>query len=155
MTESNNPVIRIKKMSGIPQTPEKTIKEYDIKCVEVLNYILRKCNLYAILPIKLVHRENVTDGAHYMMYEAPNTIIIDDSNEYVQYLYNNKEDLQTRHEVLAIMLGFLLEEMTRVIATKPFDFKEKEIAQVCNTKVEIEKFLEEKYGHSLSFNIYQ
>jgi hypothetical protein len=49
-----------------------------------------------------------------MMYEAPNTIIIDDSNEFVQYLYNDKED-QTRHEVLAIMLGFLSENMTRVI----------------------------------------
>ncbi len=39
-----------------------------------------------------------------MMYEAPNTIIIDDSNEFVQYFYNDKEDLQTRHKVLAIML---------------------------------------------------
>jgi hypothetical protein len=47
-----------------------------------------------------------------MMYEAPNTIIIDDSNEFVQYLYSDKEDVQTRHEVLAIMLGFLLEKMT-------------------------------------------
>jgi hypothetical protein len=70
----------------------------------------------------------------------------------VQYLYNDKEDLQGRHEVLAIMLGFLLENMTRVIATKPFDFEA--FRQVCSTKVEIEKFLEEKYGHSLSFNIY-
>ena len=152
MTESNSPVIR-REITGLPQTPEKTIKDCDIKCVEALNYFLRKWNLEAILPIKLVHREKVAHGALYMMYEAPNAIIIDDSNEYVQYLYNDKEDLQTRHEVLAIMLGFLLENMTRVIATKPFDFNE-EMAQVCNTKVEIEKFLEEKYGHSLSFNIY-
>jgi hypothetical protein len=152
VTESNSPVIR-REITGLPQTPEKTIKDCDIKCVEALNYFLRKWNLEDILPIKLVHREKVAHGALYMMYEAPNAIIIDDSNEYVQYLYNDKEDLQTRHEVLAIMLGFLLENMTRVIATKPFDFNE-EMAQVCNTKVEIEKFLEEKYGHSLSFNIY-
>jgi hypothetical protein len=153
VTESNCPMIR-KEISGLPQTPEKTIKECDIKCVEALNYILQRWNLDAILPINLVHRDKVTDGAQHMMYEAPNTIIIDDSNEFVQYLYNEKEDLQTRHEVLAIMLGFLLENMTRVIATKPFDFKEKEFALVRNTKLEIEKFLEEKYGHSLSFNIY-
>jgi hypothetical protein len=88
-----------------------------------------------------------------MTYEAPNTVIIDDSNEFVQYLYNDKEDIQTRHEVLAIMLGFLLEEIARIVTTKPFDFNE-EIAQVCNTKLEIEKFLEEKYGHSSSFNTY-
>jgi hypothetical protein len=88
-----------------------------------------------------------------MTYEAPNTIIMDDSNEFVQYLYNDKEDLQGRHEVLAIMYAFLLENMTRIIATKPYDFNE-EIAQVYSTKLEIEKFLEEKYGHSLSFNIY-
>jgi hypothetical protein len=152
--DSNNPIIRIREISGLPQTLEKTIKECDIKCVEALNYILQRWNLDAILPINLVHRDKVTDGPHYMMYEVPNTVIIDDSNEFEQYLYNDKEDLQTRHEVLAIMLGFLLEEMTRVIATKPFDFNE-EIAQVYNTKLEIEKFLEEKYGHSLSFNIYQ
>ena len=128
------------------------IKECDIKCVEALNYILKKWNLDAILPIKLVHKEKVAHGDLYMTYEAPNTIIIDDSNEFVQYLYNDKEDLQGRREVLAIMLGFLLENMTRVIATKPFDFEA--FRQACNTKVEIEKFLEEKYGHSLSFNIY-
>jgi hypothetical protein len=153
VTESNNPVIR-REITGLPKTPEKTIKKCDIKCVEALNYILKKWNLEAILPIKLVHKEKIAHGALYMMYEAPNTIIIDDSNEFVQYLYNDMEDLQTRHEVLAIMLGFLLENMTRVIATKPFDFKEKEFALVCNTKLEIEKFLEEKYGHSLLFNIY-
>jgi hypothetical protein len=69
------------------------------------------------------------------------------------HLYNDKEDLKTRHGVLAIMLGFLLEQMTRVIATKPFEFNEAN-PQACNTKLEIERFLEEKYGHSLSFNIY-
>jgi hypothetical protein len=152
VSESNNPKIR-REITGLQQTPEKTIKECDIKCVEALNYILRKRNLEAILPIKLVHKEKVAHRALYMMYKAPNTIVIDDSNEFVQYLYDDKEDLQTRHEVLAIMLGFLLENMTRVIATKPFDFNE-EIVQVCNTKLEIEIFLEEKYGHSLSFNIY-
>ena len=102
MTESNNPIVRIR---------EGGIKECDIKCVEALNYILRKWNLEAILPIKLVHKEKIAHGALYMMYEAPNTIIIDDSNEYVQYLYNDKEDLEARHEVLAIMLGFLSEEI--------------------------------------------
>ena len=35
-----------------------------------------------------------------MMYEAPNTVMIDDLNEFVQYPYNDKEDLQARHEVL-------------------------------------------------------
>jgi hypothetical protein len=152
VTEPNSPVTRIREITSLPKTPEKTIKECDIKCVEALNYILRKRNLEAIVPIKLVHKENVAHGDLYMMYEAPNTVIIDDSNEFVQYLYNDKEDPQTRHEVLAIMLGFLLESMTQVIATKPFDFEA--FRQVCNTKVEIEQFLEEKYGHSLSFNIY-
>ncbi len=56
-----------------------------------------------------------------MTYEVPDTVIIDDSNEFVQYLYNDRKDLRTRHEVL---------DMTRVIATKPFDFKEKEFALV-------------------------
>ena len=42
--------------------------------------------------------------------------------------------------------------MTQVIPTKPFDFEA--FRQVYNTKLEIEKFLEDKYGHSLSFNIY-
>jgi hypothetical protein len=139
VSESNSPVIRIKEISGLAERPEKTIKDCDIKCVEALNYILRKRNLEAILPIKLVHKEKAAHGALYMMYEAPNTIIIDDSNEFVQYLYNDNEDLQTRHEVLAIMLGFLLENMTRVIATKPFDFNE-EIALVCDTKLESRNF---------------
>jgi hypothetical protein len=114
VTESNSPV---------QQTPEKMSKDCDTKCVEALNYILRKRNFEAILPIKLVHKEKVDHGDLYMMYEAPNTIIIDDSNEFVQYLYNDKEDLQGRHEVLAIMLGFLSEKITQVIATKPFDFE--------------------------------
>ena len=39
-----------------------------------------------------------------MMYEAPNTVMIDDLNEFVQYPYNDKEDLQTRQEVLACIL---------------------------------------------------
>ncbi|PWU79945.1 MAG: hypothetical protein DLM72_14670 [Candidatus Nitrosopolaris wilkensis] len=74
-----------------------------------------------------------------MRYEPPSTVIIDVSSESVQYLYNNTKDLRTRHELLAIMLGFLLEGMTRVIATKPSDFNEA-FSQVCNTKVEIETF---------------
>jgi hypothetical protein len=64
-----------------------------------------------------------------------------------------RKSLQTWHEVLDIMLGFLLEKMTRVIATKPFDFNDA-FVQVFNTKMEIEKFLEDKYGHSLFVHIY-
>ena len=71
---------------------EKTIKECDKKCVEALNYILRKWNLGTIVPIKLVHLENVTDGAQYMMYEAPNTVIIDDSNEFTTIRKTFKPD---------------------------------------------------------------
>lgn len=70
MIESNRPVIR-KEITDLPKTPEKTIKQCDIKCVEALNHILKKWNLEAILPIKLVHKEKVADGALYMMYEAP------------------------------------------------------------------------------------
>jgi hypothetical protein len=142
VTESNNPVIR-REITGLPKTPENTIKECDIKCVEALNYFLRKWNLEAILPTKLVHKEKVTDGAHYMMYEAPNTIIIDDLNEFVRYLITIRKTFQPDKK---FWLAFLLENMTLIIATKPFDFNE-EIAQVCNTKLEIEKFLEQKYGH--------
>jgi hypothetical protein len=74
VTESNSPVIRINEISGLQQTPEKTIKDCDIKCVEALNYILKKWNLEAILPIKLVHKEKATAGVHYMVYEAPNIV---------------------------------------------------------------------------------
>jgi hypothetical protein len=56
VSDSNNLVIRIREMSGLPQTPEKTIKDCDIKCVEALNYILKKWNLD--LPIKLVQRQS-------------------------------------------------------------------------------------------------
>jgi hypothetical protein len=90
MTESNSPVIRIREITGLAKTPEKSIKNCDFKCVEALNHILKKSNLEAILLIKLVHKEKVADSALYIMYEAPNTVIIDDSNEFVQYLYDNK-----------------------------------------------------------------
>ena len=62
---------------------------------------------YSILPINLVHSDIVTSWTAPMRYEPPNTIVVDDSSEYVQYLYNNKKkELRTTHEILAIMLAF-------------------------------------------------
>ena len=50
---------------------------------------LHKLNeIYAELPQRVIP----------MRYELPNTVIIDDSNEFVQYLYNNCKNLRTRHE---------------------------------------------------------
>ena len=46
---------------------------------------------YSILPINLVHSDIVTSWTAPMRYEPPNTIVIDGSSEYVQYLYNNKK----------------------------------------------------------------
>ena len=46
---------------------------------------------YSILPINLVHSDIVTSWTAPMRYEPPNTIVVDDSSEYVQYLYNNKK----------------------------------------------------------------
>ena len=46
---------------------------------------------YSILPINLVHSDIVTSWTAPMRYEPSNTIVIDGSSEYVQYLYNNKK----------------------------------------------------------------
>jgi hypothetical protein len=46
-----------------------------------------------------------------MSYEPPNTVIVDDSSKFVQFLYNDRRDLRTNREVLAIMLAFVLVEM--------------------------------------------
>jgi hypothetical protein len=36
VTGTNSPIVRIREISGVPQTPEKTIKKCDLKFVEAL-----------------------------------------------------------------------------------------------------------------------
>jgi hypothetical protein len=60
---------------------------------------------YIPLQIKVVHSDIITTDDTPMRYEPSNTVIVDDSNEFVQFLYNDTKDLRTSHEVLAIMLA--------------------------------------------------
>ena len=62
---------------------EETIKECDNKCIESINFILKKWKMDSILPINLVHSDQVTKWESCMIYEPPSTIIIDDSDEYI------------------------------------------------------------------------
>ena len=55
---------------------------------------------YIPLPIKLVHSDIVTTNDAPMSYEPPNTVIVDDSSEFDQFLYNDRKDLRTGHQVL-------------------------------------------------------
>ena len=76
---------------------------------------------YIPLPIKLVHSDIVSTDDAPMNYEPPNTVIVNDSSEFVQFLYNDRKHLRTRHEVLAIMLAFVLVEMMQSSSTiKPY-----------------------------------
>ncbi len=67
----------------------KIIQECDAKTVNALDYILTKCKIvYIPLPIKLIHSDIVTNDEARMSYAYPNTVIVDDSTEFVQYMYN-------------------------------------------------------------------
>jgi hypothetical protein len=77
----------------------------------------------------------VTSWTAPMRYEPPNTFVIDDSSEYVQYLYNNeKKELRTTHEILAIMLAFEVEEITRIVARKTYSAEG--LQKLCSAKIE-------------------
>jgi hypothetical protein len=68
-------------------SPE-TIQECDAKTVKALDHILKKWKMdYIPLPIKLVDGDIVTTDATPMTYELPNTVIVNDSSEFVQFLY--------------------------------------------------------------------
>jgi hypothetical protein len=80
-----------------------------------------------------------------MNYEPPNTVIVDDSSEFVQFLYNDRKHLRTRHEVLAIMLAFVLVEMIQSSsAINPYS--REAFQNVFTAKIEVEKFLQETYA---------
>jgi hypothetical protein len=97
------------------------------------------------LPIKLVHSDIVSTDDTPMNYEPPNTVIVDDSNEFVQFLYNDRKDLRTNHEVLAIMLAFVLVDMMQSSsAIKPYS--REAFRKVFTAKIEVEKFLQETYA---------
>ena len=94
------------------------------------------------LPIKLVRSDIVTIVDVPMNYEPPNTV--DDSSQFVQFLYNDRKHLRTSHEVLAIMLAFVLVEMMQSsTAIKPYS--REAFQKVFTAKIEVEKFLHETY----------
>jgi hypothetical protein len=86
----------------------ETIEECDAKTVKALEHIIKKWKMdYIPLPIKLVHSDIISTDDAPMTYESPNTVIADDSSEFVQFLYKDRKNLRTSHEVLAIMLAFV------------------------------------------------
>ena len=97
------------------------------------------------LPIKLVHSDVVTTDEAPMTYEPQNTVIVDDSSEFVQFLYNEK-DLRTSHEVLAVMLAFVLVEMMQSSSTAIKPYSREAFQKVFTAKIEVEKFLYETYA---------
>jgi hypothetical protein len=97
---------------------QETVEKCDAKAVNALDHILNKCRIdYIPLPIKLVHSDIVTTDDAPLSYAYPNTVIVDVSREFVQYMYSYRNDLRTRHEVLAIMLTFVLVEMMQSSST--------------------------------------
>ena len=126
-------------------SPE-TIEECDAKSVKALYYIIKKWNMdYIPLPIKLVHSDVVITDDTPMNYKPPNTVIVDDSSEFVQFLYNDRKDLRTSHEVLAIMLAFVLVEMMQSsTAIKPNS--REALQNVFTAKIEVQNFLQETYA---------
>ena len=93
------------------------------------------------LPIKLVHSDIVSTDDTPMNYEPPNTVIVDDSSEFVQFLYNDRRDLRNSHEVLAIMLAFVSSSST---VMKPCS--REAFQTVFTAKIEVQNFLQETYA---------
>jgi hypothetical protein len=118
------------------------IQECDAKTVKALDYLLKKWKMdYIPLPIKLVRSDILSTEHAPMTYGPPNTVIVNDSSEFVHFLYNDRKDLRTSHEVLAIMLAFVLVEMMQ---SKPNSREAFE--KVFTAKIEVEKFLQETYA---------
>jgi hypothetical protein len=127
-------------------SPE-TIQESDAKTVKALDYLLKKWKMDHIpLPIELVHSDVVTTDDAPMTYEPPNTVIVDDSSEFVQFLYNDRKHLRTRHEVLAIMLAFVLVEMMQSSSTAIKPYSREAFQNVFTAKIEIENYFQETYA---------
>jgi hypothetical protein len=73
----------------------ETIDECDAKTVKALDHILKNWKMdYIPSPIKLVHSDIVSTDDTPMSLR---TVIVDDSSEFVQFLYNYKKHLRTRH----------------------------------------------------------
>jgi hypothetical protein len=124
----------------------ETIQECDTKTVKALDHIIKKWKMdYIPLPIKLIHGDIVTTDDATMNYEPPNTVIVNDSSEFVQFLYNDRKDVRTRHEVLAIMLAFVLVEMMHSSSRiKPYS--KEALQKVFTAKIEVQNFLQETYA---------
>ena len=104
--------------------------------------------MYSILLIDLVHSDQVTKCESCMIYEPPSTVIIDDSDEYIQYLYNNNNNnktnhIQTIHELLAIMIAGLMRQIRFIANNKTYSAEDYKIW--LSTKVEVEQYLNHHY----------
>ena len=159
MPGSDNPTIETRKVSSVLRRTQEMIEEFDTKSVEAIQHVLRIWKISPIPPIKLVHN-NIETIVVPVRYEPPNTVVIDDSNDTVQYLYDSMKELRTAHKILAALLEFAVEDMARFAAKKTFDAEEG-YSKMCSARTEIEKFLERKYGsarkktNSSSYNVYQ
>jgi hypothetical protein len=120
VSESNNPTIESRKVSSVLHRAQEMIEEFDTKSVEAIDHMLRIWKISHIPPIKLVHNDIETIYVVPVRYVPPNTVVIDDSNDAVQYLYENMKELRTGHKILAALLAFAVEE----IAKKTFDAEE-------------------------------
>jgi hypothetical protein len=108
----------------------------------------------------LVHNDIETIYVVPVRYEPPNAVVIDDSSDAVQYLYENMKEPRTALKILAALLAFAVEDMARFATQKTFDGEEG-YSRMCSARTEIEKFLERKYRSarektgSSSYSIYQ
>ena len=117
MPGSDNPTIETRKVSRVLRRTQEMIEEFDTKSVEAIHHLLRIWKISHIPPIKLVRNDIETIYVVPVRYVPPNTVVIDDSNDAVQYLYENMKELRTGHKILAALLAFAVEE----IAKKTFD----------------------------------
>jgi hypothetical protein len=116
VSESNNPTVETRKVSSVLNRTQEMIEEFDTKSVKAIDHMLRICEISHIAPIKLVHNDIETIYVVPVRYEPPNTVVIDDSSDAVQYLYDNMKELRTAHKILAALLAFAVEDMARSAA---------------------------------------
>lgn len=131
---------------NISNPSQETNWECDRKCLECIEHILRKWKMDFVLPVRLIHSNQVSSLGLDMRYEPPNTFIIDDTSEYVQYIFDNTKSLQARHGMLATMLAFTLVEMKLIVERKPYSGEAYE--KVFEARVEIQRFLQNKKGYN-------
>lgn len=137
-------IVKVIKFLGLSSM--ETTEECDAKTTKALDHILKKWKMdYIPLPIKLVHSDIISTDDVTMNYEAPNTVIVNDSSEFVQFLYSDRKDVRTRHEVLAIMLAFVLVEMMQS-SSKISPYSREALQKLFTAKIEVEKYFQETYA---------